>query len=239
MNVRRDRVAVVCGLLLSLSGCASPFERSSDRAPEEVSKPHAVQAAWKWQRIVFEYRPGNVHYTCFALQEKLKTILLTLGARQDLSIRPHPCDLSARVARFEIEMRSPIEVTPQNSPASLSAREELIDRVQRLENRTAAPRMFHAAWRPVSFRSDRRLSLDNADCQLVKQLRDGVFPFLSLRIAEELRCSPLAVASGRLQLSVYVLTAVEVQDAVLSGRGEREAGGVAGWLPTAEQSFTR
>src|ERR1700744_889919 len=70
-------------------------------------QPGAPQAAvWREQRLDFAYPGRTVRYSCDGLREKLRGILLELGARRDLSVDAAGCDQHA--PHLKLEFSTPV-----------------------------------------------------------------------------------------------------------------------------------
>ena len=160
--------------------------RATAPAPQDE-----VEAVWKPHELIFEYRGYDTFYTCNGLRDKLRKILLQLGARRPPELRAYDCSDSTNVVRFQVTFESPLEATEENvrelttydSRTSLRARTrgESLPTAQDLER-------FPATWKTVSF-ADRRLGLDPADCQLVQQLRQQILTRMSIQVLRTRRCS--------------------------------------------------
>ena len=87
--------------------------------------PHPVEAVWKPQHLIFQFRSENRTYACDVLENKIKMILLRLGARDAIELRRVSCRNFAGTARFEVIMESPVPATPApgagSAPAAASA----------------------------------------------------------------------------------------------------------------------
>jgi hypothetical protein len=171
-----------------------------------------VEAVWKPQRMNFVYRGYSTLYSCRSLQQKLATILTTVGARGDIELRAYSCDDELAIARFQIALISPVEATPENIErlTSFDARAELVARVrgERLATAEDLPR-FPAVWKTISFARSRQMKLSPGDCELVLQLRQHILPRMAVQIVnDQVRCSQFGNI-GKPQLTVSALVPVE------------------------------
>ena len=175
------------------------------------SEPNAavVEAVWKPQRINFVYRGYSTLYSCGGLQEKLETILSTMGARDgSIRLRTYSCDEVVSIARFEVVLASPVEATPENVQelTSYDAHDQLVARV-RGEQLAGAEDLqrFPAVWKTISFARSREMRLAPGDCELVQQLRQTILPRMSVQIVNDgIHCSSFGNIS-RPQLTVSAL----------------------------------
>jgi len=172
-----------------------------------------LDAVWKPQRLVFQYRGDSSFYSCHALATKVTNILLSIGARDDVRISHYACNEMLGSARFEILFHSPVAATPENiqSLTTHTARDELIarGRGEQLAGAIDLPR-FTARWKKVSFASDRRMRLEPADCELVRAVRKQIFAHMSVSILNDgVRCSPGYGNIGPPNLTVAALVLVK------------------------------
>jgi len=56
-------------------------------------------AVWKEQHLEFSYMGRTARYSCQGLRDKMRSLLLDLGARLDLQVALLGCDESARLGR--------------------------------------------------------------------------------------------------------------------------------------------
>lgn len=171
-----------------------------------------VDAVWKPQNVVFNYRSEGRTYSCAVLEHKIAAILYRLGAREGLEIRRNRCHDLDMQASFEARMESPVEATADNIRAvtTYDTRDELLARMRGGALPTATDiERFSAVWKPVSFRKDRRLDIDAGDCSLVRQLRHQLLPHMAVRITRDIRnvdCSdaPTGIAPPKLDVVALV-----------------------------------
>src|ERR1700674_4707566 len=65
--------------------------------PADAHTGNPILAVWKEQRLSFFYMGRTSRYTCDGLRDKVRAMLLDLGARRDLRITALGCeDTSAR-----------------------------------------------------------------------------------------------------------------------------------------------
>lgn len=203
--MRNHRIIGLAGLLAALS-IALPMPA---RVLADVQSPE-IEAVWKSQKLRFVYRGYSTFYTCGALRQKLRSILIELGARDTLKLSGHACDDASGSARFDILLESPVAATAEHVAAltQYSPEQRLVARV-RGEPLRGAPDLerFRASWETISFASNRSMRLDPGDCELVEQLLRSILPRLSVQIVDNnLRCSPFR-SLRRPRLTVLALIA--------------------------------
>jgi len=173
----------------------------------------SIDAVWKPQAIVFDYRSEGRVYGCDVLEYKIGMILRRLGARDSLALTDYQCrDLADRV-RVRLLLESPVAATADNvrEITSYSSEEELTARLRgvRLPSATDLQR-FPAAWESISFR-DGKLDLEAADCALVQQIRNQVLPKMSVQVTKDIRgvdCTQEMTGIARPRLTVFALVPV-------------------------------
>jgi hypothetical protein len=183
-------------------------------SPPSHAGPEFVTAIWKVQSLEFAYQGHSTSYSCSTLQRRLQAILLSVGARDTLSIVMQRC-IDQSDAQVRITLASPVEASDANIQAAIhhDSKDELVAKVRNESLPTAETiERFPAMWKTVSMARDKELKLDSGDCELVKQLRRDVFPLMSIRIVHDnLRCSIAFPNLGQPQLSVAALVAAPAQ----------------------------
>src|SRR5271154_4439848 len=82
-----------------------------------------LQAVWKEQRLEFSYMGRTARYSCQGLRDKMRSLLLDLGARRDLEVSLYACDESAPLHRgylgpkLGLVFSSPVLPDPTVKPA--------------------------------------------------------------------------------------------------------------------------
>lgn len=180
-------IACLATVLMCGSTSANAAEPGSDEVEELV-----VEAIWKPQRIRFEYRGYNTHYTCGALASRLRKILTRMGAYDNIQVDGVACDASMGLARFEVRFLSPVIATPENVQqfTTYTTEQELIARLhgKQLPSANDLPR-FPAEWTTISFANDRKMRLQPGDCALVQQVARRILTHMSVRVLKDARCS--------------------------------------------------
>jgi hypothetical protein len=170
-----------------------------------------VEAVWKTQRVDFVYWADSSFYTCEGLRTKLRAILKSVGARDNLIIRvSSACGDMSFMIPVQITIQSPVEATEVSLQelTNHTVEDELIARVrnERLATVEDLPR-FNAVVKEISFARDRSLRLAEGDCELVRQVRQQILPLLAVRVLyADLHCSPTGNV-GRPRLTVAALVA--------------------------------
>jgi hypothetical protein len=154
-------------------------------APPVTGNP--LPAVWKEQRIQFYYAGRTSRYSCDGLQEKMRALLLEMGARRDLKISASGCE---RAASLQLVFSSP--ALPEASTKPLH-RGDLSALDARFEAFTLT--------NDLAFRN-----FSIADCELVEEFTRQVLPKLETRdIRQDITCVPYQASGSRYLVSGEVL----------------------------------
>ena len=201
-------------VLLLLAGAAGAAEEQPDPGAAAT-----VQALWKEQEINFYYQSFTTFYSCDSLADRVKRLLIELGADPKLKVRSGGCEGGNTIARLptvRIKLSSPVEVTSEVL-ADLErnrSKRELTARVRgERPSGTEAADQYPAYWKKVSL-SRGNFDLQPGDCDLVDQLKRKVLPKLAVRVVkDDIHCSPNQLSLGQPRLEVEALTKVPEKDA--------------------------
>lgn len=158
-------------------------------SPVPAEAAQEVQAVWKPQEFSFQFQSFNVFYSCESLEAKLEQILKQVGAQAVVRVRSPDCGHGpARMPRADIQLRSPVEATP-DALAELKQNESKRDLAARVAGKSAeaeeSEKPFAAQWQRVSIGKGRTIpSLESGDCELIDQVRRKIFPKLAVRVVE-------------------------------------------------------
>lgn len=180
MFQRIARFAAALTVIL-LCAAANPPLRAADSANEA--------AVWVEKEVNFRYVGFTARYSCEGLRDRMRRILLQLGARDDLSLTGYGC----------MAVNSP-ETTPGV---------RIVMHVLRPAS-TAAGQTVPAHWKRVDLLADRDLLDAARDCELVSQLDREVLPLFAVRQVDYSAVCPVnqpPVGGTRLKLDVLVAAA--------------------------------
>jgi hypothetical protein len=120
------------------------------------------RALWTQKELVFRYTGFSTKYTCDGLTDKMRRLLIMLGARaSDLEVTSFAC-LQGRAAASTPGVRVRMHVL---EPAAATGSDPAVP----------------ARWKPVDLLAHRD-PLDAAgDCELIGQLRQKVIPLFAVR----------------------------------------------------------
>ena len=173
----------VIWVLAGLGLAAASFVWAAD---EDAGPP--VAAVWKEQHLSFFYRGRTSRYSCDGLRDKVRAMLLDLGARRDLTVTAVGCEDTADRVRLgspgpslHIVFSSPALPDPQATPP-----------------RPTDPAKFNARFETFTIGSDVFRNLGAADCELVGEFAHQILPRLVTRgLRQDIVCVPFQQSGGR------------------------------------------
>ena len=208
------KFAAVCGgMLLPFVGHgAENSVQNSAQSPVQNSAP--VQATWKTQQIRYSYTGFTTAYNCDAAEDRIKAILLTLGAHPSTKVTATGCNFNRPSRNFFITITTATAVPLAEAPAKSQAdasKEELLERLGVAP--TQLDETFAAQWQTVELSRKRRLNLEGGDCELMAGLRDRVLPKLSIKVINDrVQCIPRQVSIRAPELTVSALVPLAKPD---------------------------
>ncbi|MBV8404190.1 MAG: hypothetical protein JO203_08345 [Gammaproteobacteria bacterium] len=179
--------ALLVGLLTLSIGSAA-------LAQAPATAPQPSWGIWAPKELRFTYMGFTSHYSCDGLRDKMRAILLQLGARPDLKLREVPCAGGAgRPTEFPGVTVNMNVLTPFD-PAS--------------SNATATPVPAH--WKTVVISTDMDPLREAGDCELIEQVKSRVLPLFHARAVDyRSTCIPNQLQVGGTLLKADVLIADE------------------------------
>jgi len=175
--------AALMTLLLGASAWAHPQSGAAAAAGQSLA---IVPAAWTPKELGFTYQTGfTTKYSCDGLRDRMRKLLIKLGAREDLQVDILGCvqqgpDLLPGV-RVKMSVLEP-------------AREWVIGRT------------VPAQWKHVDLLADRDAVSASADCELIRQIKEQVLPLFATRNVDySARCEKNHLVVGGTRLTADVL----------------------------------
>jgi hypothetical protein len=148
----------------------------------------SVPAAWADKELNFVYQGFTTKYSCDGLRDKMRSVLLDLGAeKKSLKVLQSGC--SSPVGRPDPfpGVRAKMRVL---QPASDSAGEKAVA----------------AHWKPVDLKLRDSFTTDSGECELVEQIKQKVLPLFATRNVQlQSNCIPHQVTATRPTLKLEVL----------------------------------
>jgi hypothetical protein len=173
---------------LSVAVClavALPAATAGAAAAAQTGDP--MPAVWKEQHVEFSYAGRTSRYSCDGLIEKVRAMLLDLGARRDVKITPLRCADAEPMhgdgggSRIRIVFSSP-------------ARPEATDKPLHPGDLAATDARFE----PFTIMSDAFRNMGIGDCELVQEFTRQLLPRLMVRdVRQDILCVPYKPSTSR------------------------------------------
>ena len=155
-------------------------------AADDKKKGATINAVWKIHQIEFAYESPNISYECESLQKRIKQILEAVGAYPKMVVETAHCRRQEQVRRTDIRlsMAMPAEATEENmrTAAEFDVNQEIVARLRSEPLPASDVKIFPASWRTVTLSNSGPARIVAGDCDLVRALRDQVFPRIDVRV---------------------------------------------------------
>ncbi|MEA3158891.1 MAG: hypothetical protein QOD95_439 [Gammaproteobacteria bacterium] len=178
-----------------LAGVGLMFSLPLWAADELAGSP--VPAVWKEQRLDFSYMGRTARYSCEGLRDKMRSLLLDLGARRDLKVSLLGCNESAPLRqgylgpRLSIVFSSPVlpdAAAKPLRPGDLSA--------------------VQARYESFTLTSDAFRNYGVGDCELVEEFARQILPkFATKDVKQDITCVPYQASGSRFFVRGEILRA--------------------------------
>jgi hypothetical protein len=160
----------------------------------------SVAAVWQAHQVKFRYAGFTTYYTCDGIKGKLRTLLRTLGAKNDVKTTgscPDRLQRTSPIHRVILAFSLPV-VAPEG---------------------TASAETFPARWRKVKLKRGHPFSLGAGECELVEEFRDQIIvPLLNPQdLVDRTHCTPRQVNISGPHLEMTVLVPVPESELTASG----------------------
>lgn len=181
-----------------MAGALSLFSLPLQAADVVVGAP--VRAVWKEQRMDFSYLGRTARYSCQGLRDKMRSLLLDLGARRDLEVSLLGCDESAPLGRnYPGPRLSLVFSSPQLPDPSLKP----------LHRGDLLP--VDARYESFVLTSDAFKNYGVGDCELIEEFARDILPHLGARnVKREIACVPYQASGSRFFVRGEILRAVRL-----------------------------
>ncbi|HEY8054248.1 MAG TPA: hypothetical protein VIE42_15765 [Steroidobacteraceae bacterium] len=154
---------------------------------------HTAQlATWTPKEQRFVYQGFTTHYSCDGLREKVRSALLSLGARKSLTVSESGCS------------------SPRGGPEpfpGVAIKMQVLTPVTAATAQVAAdPASVPAHWQTIDLRLDQDTLGASGDCELLEQIKQSILPLFTTRnIQYSSNCVPHQLSTGGTQLRVEIL----------------------------------
>lgn len=168
-------------------------------APVLADNGHALRAVWKEQHVDFVYFGRTSRYSCDGLRDKVRAILMELGARRDVKAVAVGC------GEFGDHPR-PAPMTPSLSVVFTSpALPDAAARPAHAGDLVAIDARFES----FTITSDAFRNMGVGDCELVEEFVRQILPKLATRgVQKDITCIPHQLSGSRYWVRGEVLKAL-------------------------------
>jgi len=177
--------AVVAGVLGSTAWAA-------ENAAVPSGEPQS--AVWTEKELNFTYQGFTTKYSCDGLRDKVRSVLLDLGAeKKGLKVMELGCSHPSGPDPFPGVRAKMRVLQPAGSPEAAKATDQ-------------TPVAAH--WKPVDLKLRNSFSTDSGECELIEQIRHSIVPLFAARNVDlQTTCIPHQVSVARPVLKMEVLVA--------------------------------
>jgi hypothetical protein len=158
-----------------------------------------VPAIWKEQHFRFTYMGRTSRYSCDGLRDKVRALLLDLGARRDLQIATVGCEPTAALVPLAYSGPS------LNIVVSVPALPDAVPKPQHPGDLMAVDARFEA----FTIANDVFRNIGMADCELVQEFARQILPkFVTRDLQQDISCVPFQQSGGRFLVRGEILRAL-------------------------------
>jgi hypothetical protein len=185
--MRTAWAAAGVGLMIALPGWAGGADGGSPQA-----------AVWKEQRLTFYYIGRTARYSCQGLRDKVRSLLLDLGARRDITVSVLACDESAsRLAGGSV---GPNLNVVFSSPA-------LPDAAAKAPGPGDSSSLA-ASYVPFTLSNDVFRNIGLGDCELIQEFTRQILSKMATRdVKQDITCVPNQMSGSRFFVRGQILKA--------------------------------
>ena len=157
-----------------------------------------LPAVWRERRVTFDYRGRTARYSCEGLRDKVRAMLIDLGARRDVKLVATGCRENGRVRggsarpRLRIVFSSPALTRGVDEPA-----------------RSGDLAAVNARFETFMIADDAFRNMGIGDCELVDEFTRQILPKLTARdVRRNVRCVTGQMSGNRFMVQGRVLKSV-------------------------------
>lgn len=165
------------------------------RAAPSPAAGNPLAAVWKEQRIDFLYMGRTARYSCEGLRDKVRAMLLDLGARRDVKITALGCEDTGRAgvnsiaSSLSIVFSAPALPDPSDKPSH-----------------GGDPAATDARFEPFTITGDAFRNMGDGDCELVEEFTHQILPKLATRaLKSDIACVPYQQSGSRFLVKGEIL----------------------------------
>jgi hypothetical protein len=180
---QRVLAAGVVAVLLTATGWAAAA------AADTGAQAARESAVWTPRELLFIYQGFTTRYSCDGLRDKVRSILLELGAREDLKVTATGCSSPGG---------------PDPSPGvriKMNVLQPAADK-----NATAGTQSVPSHWKMLDLTPQRDAVSAAGECELIEQVKQSILPLFATRNVEySSNCLPHQLQIGATRLRAEVL----------------------------------
>jgi hypothetical protein len=174
------------------AGIAMAFALPGWAGGADVDNPRA--AVWKEQHLTFFYVGRTARYSCQGLRDKVRLLLMELGARSDLKVSVQSCDESA----------------PRTGGSSLGPTLGVVFSSPAMPDAAAKPAAgnssVNARFMPFTLTSDVFRNIGLGDCELIEEFTRQILLKMTTRdVRRDIACVPNQMTGSRFFVSGQIL----------------------------------
>jgi hypothetical protein len=156
-----------------------------------------LPAVWKEQHLEFSYMGRTARYSCEGLRDKMRSLLLDLGARRDLKVSVFACNESAPLLKGYLGPRLGIVFSSPALPEAAA---------QPLHAGDLSP--VDARYESFTLTSDAFRNFGIGDCELVEEFSRQILPKLATKdVKQDITCVPYQASGSRFFVRGEILRA--------------------------------
>jgi outer membrane biosynthesis protein TonB len=175
---------------------APNYQPQPNYAPSAGGEP-PVAAVWTPKELRFTFMGFTAKYSCDGLQERIRGVLLKLGARPDLQVSQGPC--AAPLGTPTIFPAVTIKMNVLQPASSVNP-----------VNGGTPPQVVPAHWKRVDLTGGNDAVKEAGDCEVIEQIKQSILPqFTTRNVDYKSTCVPHQLTLGGTQLRADVLVADE------------------------------
>jgi hypothetical protein len=173
---------------------ATPPASAATPAPGGDAARTAQPARWTQRKIYFTYLGFTTHYSCEGLTDKVRGVLLQLGARKaDMNVHEAGCTSRAGEPTPFPAVQGTFSVLEPVAPTEASSS-------------SGAAGVVVAHWQPVNVRFDHQDLDMSGQCELLEQVQQHILPLFPARNVQfKSLCIPHQLTAGGNSLQAEVL----------------------------------
>jgi hypothetical protein len=173
------------------AGSASPAEPAAAGSASASAAGETQLAVWTEKEVTFVYLGFTTRYSCDGLRDKVRGVLLDLGAeKKDLKVQELGCTSpTGRPDPFPgVRVKMRVLQPPSGAATAL--------------DQVPVP----AHWKPVDLKLRDSFTTDSGECELVEQIRHKIVPLFAARNVDlKTSCIPHQASATRPSLKLEVL----------------------------------